>query len=158
MKVNLLLNSPADARHGYINIDPFIPEDSFLDGVRIVRGDVTNLDEMFDDGELSEIVANGVLEYFPAQMADDILGNWLKKLKRGGVVTVTALDIREVSRGCLSGELSSDDVNLMLYGSDKPIRSAFDLSQVSDALEFLGLKILRERIVGYRCVVTAEKQ
>lgn len=158
MKVNLLLDNPGDVRSGYLNIDPFAP----AEGDQRVKGDVSDISWAVDDAEATEIVALDVIDFFPARDADRVLNNWLSKLARGGRLTVSAVDVREVARAFLAGTLHLDDVNDLLHGKQEQPwqcrRAAYTLDQLVEVLGNLGYKVLLKRVQNHRAVVTVERQ
>lgn len=146
MKLNLHMESPGDERSGYVNID---------------ASQSADIDGFVDDGEASEIVALDVLDYFPGPDVDDILNKWLKKLAHGGVLTLSVVDLREVSRAILAGSISLVDANELLFGKQEKDwqfkKSAFTLSQLAEVLETLGYKVLAKRVQNFRAVVTVQR-
>lgn len=158
MKVNLLLDNPGDVRSGHVNVDPLAPDDC-RDGR--VRGDVADLAHSVDAAEAEAVVALDVLDYFPGAVADVVLGNWLSRLARGGTLTVSVVDVREVARSLLAGNLSLEEVNELLLGKqEKPWqfkKAAFTLSQLAEVLKNLGYQILARRVQNHRAVVTCRR-
>lgn len=158
MKINLLLDNTGDVRSGYINIDPFAPDN---DAAGRLKGDISNLDHVVDDGEAIEIIALEVLDYFPGHQADAILTNWLKKLARSGRLTLSVVDVREVARAICANEMSPEDINEHLHGKqEKPWqyrKSAYTLTQIAEVLGNLGYKILARRVQNFRAVITVER-
>jgi len=157
MKINLLIDNGAGVRSGYVNIDPYA--DSNNDSR--ISADLTNLSHTVDDGEATEIIAHDVLSYYPQSLASRILENWVKKLAYGGTITVSALDQTEVARHINSGFLTVEQANLLLHGAQEKdwdtIKSSFTLTRLAEALESLGLKIIRRRSSDYKVMVTARR-
>jgi hypothetical protein len=115
MNVNLLLDNPGDVRSGYLNIDNFAqPNDKY----GRIPGDVFSL-SLIDDGELTELIVLDILDYVPACKLDEVLENWLRKLGHGGTITVSVVDIREVSRAIFNNRLSIDDANELIHGKQE---------------------------------------
>lgn len=126
------------------------------------RGNVGDLSDLVDAGEAEEIVALDILDFFPGEMADQVLHNWLSRLSRGGKITVGVVDVREVARGLLDGRLTLDDAQELLHGRQTAEwdyrKSVFTLSHLVEVLTNLGLKVLKKRVENYRAIVTAERQ
>lgn len=158
MRINLLVDSPGDQRSGYLNVDPVAPEGC---GDGRTRGEPNDLSFAVDPAEAEEIVALDVLDYYPAHAADQVLSHWLSLLRRGGTLTLSVVDVREVARGILSGELSPEDVQELLHGrQERPWqfrKASYTLSQLSDVLQNRGHKILARRNQNYRAVVTCQR-
>ncbi len=155
MKVNLLVNSPHFHRNGYLNIDPFAKDGD----QHRVRGDVSNLDALVDDGEAEEIVAYEILDLFPFRDGGTILNNWLKKLKKGGTIVLTSLDILSVAKDLHFGNLEYD--HKMIYGNQTANwdfrKASYPLRELVAELKERGLKIIKQRIDNYKAVVVAER-
>lgn len=156
MKVNLLLKNPGGIRSGFLNIDPF------ADGSDArVAADVSNLDHSVDAGELDELVALDVLNYFPGDQVDRLLDNWLSKLAYGGTITVGVVDVREVARALLANSIGLDLANDLLHGEHRePWQSrkcSLTLARLAEVLENKGYKILAKRTANFVAVVTAQR-
>jgi hypothetical protein len=160
MKINLLLNNPAGALSGYINIDAIHECEPDLEK-GLFHSDVTPLDKLVDDGEAEQIVATEILEYFPAKDVDGILDGWLKKLKHGGTIIVTDIDALEVNRSLLNRRISMEDVNLLLYGHQQHPwqyrKCCLTITQICDALRNKGMKIVGKKVADYKFVVEARR-
>lgn len=146
MKLNLLLNNPGGVRSGYLN----------LEGEA-----VTNLDDVADANEVTEIIALDVLCYFPNHLADQVLNHWLGKLAHGATITLGQPDIREIARAVLNRTIDLNVANELLYGSQQAPggerRNVLTMDQLVAVLESKGLKVLRKRIQDHRCVVVAQR-
>jgi hypothetical protein len=159
LKLNLLVDDPAGVKPGYLNLDPFAPEPC-SDGR--VRGALHQLHEHADGGEAAEVLALGVLEFFPAEAADKVLRHWVSKLAHGGTITLSCWDARELCRGYLAGTLSHDQFNGALHGapSEQPPKTrlcCLTAQGLSAALEGLGLRVLTRRLSGYQAILTARR-
>ncbi len=158
MKLNLLLDNPGDCRSGFINVDPCAPDG---DEFGRVRGEIWRLDAIADAGEVAEIVALDLLDNCQAMEVDDVLVGWLSRLKHGGMLTLSVVDLREVSRSVLNGNISIMDANELLFGKqERPWqfkKSVFTLSQLVEVLGNLGYRIIAQRVQNYRAVITVER-
>jgi hypothetical protein len=154
-KVNLLLEG-IHVLADHLNIDPFAQ-----DGDGKIGGDITNLDHTIDDGELEEIVADSVLEYFPPNIIGAIVDNWVKKLQKGGKLTVISPDIYEIARGIMRHEISEDKANELLFGMQEKDwqlkKNAFSTAKIEQLLAAFGMKITSKRFSGHKVMITAEK-
>lgn len=157
MKANLLLEAPNDIRSGYVNIDPLAPHE---DPDRATL-DPFNLDHTFDAGELSELVAHGLLDYVPNAQLDVVLNGWLSKLAHGGELTLSVIDLREVCRGVLADRLSLDEANTLLFGEQRVQwqfrKCSLTLARLVEVLRAKGFKILSQRLHNYRAYVTCQR-
>lgn len=157
-KVNLLIDNPGGTLSGYDNIDPFTPDD---DKFGRIKGDVSNLDHEVDNGEASEILAHGILNYYSGEHVDGVLSNWVSKLAHGGQLTVSGVDLRAVCRDYLNGNLPIEDANEILFGTHtKPWdfkKSVFSIDIVEQVLRTKGLKILSKRVHKTSLYITCER-
>jgi hypothetical protein len=154
-KANLLLNG-TNVLAGYYNIDPFAK-----DGEGKIRGDISNLDEIVDDGELDEILADSVLEYYEIKLVNGIVQNWVNKLERGGKITITVPDLYEICKSIVRREVNEHEANILLYGTQeekwKLRKNAFTIPKIEHLLTTLGTKIVAKKFSGTNASVTAEK-
>ena len=97
-KVNLIYGV-GDVLHTHVNINPFAED---ADGETIIRADVINLDEYVDDAELTELVAEDVVDYIGSDKAEQTINNWVKKIRIGGMVKKNSI------------EMSSDELNFII--------------------------------------------
>lgn len=159
MKLNLLLNNPDDVRSGYVNVDPFAPD--VEDPAGRLKGDVADLSHCCCDGEATEIVAYDILNYYSGESADVLIQNWLSCLAHGGKLTLSVVDLQEVSRGLLAGTLSLEDANHLLHGEQRADwefrRCSLTMGRVVEMLENTGYKILHKRVTNHRAYVTCER-
>ena len=119
MKVNLLWGN-GDGISGYVNIDPHS-----YDKENITNGDVTNLDDIIDNSEATEILAADIIDYLPHEVGIKTIGHWVTKLRHKGKLTVGGSDIYEISKECGEktfitdkGEISGQSfIGKKVYGS-----------------------------------------
>lgn len=155
MKINLLLDNKQDILNGFLNIDPFAEKDDR------VKGDVSNLDFICDNGEAEIIIANNILEYFHFDKVDGILNHWLSKLKVGGTLVITIYDIDELSRLFYLNRINMDEFNNLVFGKQKKgwdcKKCALNLFNLTLVLENKGYKILKSSIDGFEGVVICQR-
>ncbi len=154
-KANLLLNG-TNVLAGYYNIDPFAK-----DGEGKILGDITNLDEIVDNGELDEILAHSVLEYFEIKLVDSIVKNWVSKLERGGKITITVPDLYEITKLIVRREVNEYQANRLLFGNQDEKwqlrKNCFTIPTLEHMLVTAGTKVVSKRFVGMNASITAEK-
>jgi predicted SAM-dependent methyltransferase len=145
MKLCLMLDSKDYVRPGYINIDPFAPTE---DKLRI-RDDLQRLN-IADDGEVEEILAMDVLNYFSLQESNALIQSWVRKLKRNGIITIGFYDVYCVCKLIGGRVFDVATANQILHGrQDKPWhtrRNSISLEDMTKLLEGYGLEILQKRI------------
>lgn len=110
MKVNLLIGGYP--LNGYLNLDPLAqPNDSS----KVSHG-LENLDDIVDNNECDEFLAHKVIDAFPVNTRQQVLGHWLSKVEHGGLFTLSGLDINKATRLIASGDINLNDANILLYG------------------------------------------
>lgn len=158
MKINLLLDNAAGVQGDFLNIDPFAPEN---DPAGRVNCDVTNFDAHCDNSEATEIIASGVLSYFPQKEVDGILNYWLGKLRHGGKLTIVEPDLYDIVTATQSRALSIDEANTLLYGEQREPwqfrRCMLTVNKMADVLRSKGLQIIKKRVNAFLFVVEAQR-
>lgn len=116
-----------------------------------------DINSVVDDGEVTELRATEVLEYFPASASEQIMNYWIAKLAHGGKLILTIIDSVELARHFSQARLDIDQLNLFLYGEQQYPwqfrKTIFTLPQIVNYLESKGLKILTKRTSNFRGVV-----
>lgn len=157
-KLNLIYGV-GDVLHTHTNINPFAEE---ADGETIIRDDLMNLDKHVDDAELTELVASDVLDYIPLNNIENVIKNWMKKIRYGGRVILGGTDLLEVSKSLSQYRIDITEANVLLHGDQsKPYlikRVNFSATGLSDYLKYeYGFKIIKKRINNYKMIVEAER-
>lgn len=101
--LRLNLGSGGAPLAGYTNIDRCYHGESVRQGCRLVEGDVYPLTQ-YADGSVDEVRASHVLEHIPWREGMDVLREWVRVLKPGGVLKVAVPDFRYVAERFLAGE------------------------------------------------------
>lgn len=104
-KIKLNLASGKDIREGYINIDLYV------EGENIVKGDVAKLD--YPDNYVDEILALHIIEHFDHRQAFDVLREWHRVLKPGGLLRLETPDFFNSCKWFVEGDYN---MKMMLYG------------------------------------------
>lgn len=94
MDVKLNLGAGDDRRDGYVNVD-------LRADVADVVCDVRKL-EHWGDATVDEILAEDLLEHFPAGETNVILEEWARALKPGGTLTVKVPNLYQLSRAIVA--------------------------------------------------------
>jgi hypothetical protein len=153
MKINLLWGN-GDPISGYVNIDPHS-----YDKENVTNGDVTNLDDIVEDSEATEILAGDIIDYLPFDLAIKAIGHWTKKLRHKGKLTVGGNDLYEISKIFAQRAIDLKEALDILHGTQhKPWEFKASHTTVSDLAEVLeahGLTVLKKRVNGFRMVVEA---
>lgn len=158
MKLNLVWGTGPEYGIDYLTINPFVQQEN----EHIKRGDVCNLDNMVDNGELQELIAYDVIDYVDKSRVIPTIQHWLGKIAHGGKVVIGGVDMYEVSRGLTRYELDVIQANELLHGAgDKPYmlkRTNFTILGICDVLTSCNFKIIKRNLDGYKFVVEAVRQ
>ena len=158
MRINLLYTEE-EPRSGYLNVSPFATEET--DELKI--GDPTfKLSAWVDDAEATEIVANDVIDYLPADIVMDVLSHWVAKLRHGGTLIIGGTDLYEVCKGFTTYAIDVHQANAHLHGhaADNPQfvkKITLTALGLSNFLATMGLTIIKKRVTGYHFIVEAKR-
>jgi hypothetical protein len=159
MKVNLLLNNPGSVRSGYVNLDPFAP-DMDTSRIRLPQG-VGDLAPIVDPAEATEFIALDILDRVPDSYQEAVLNHWVSRLRKGGVIAISVIDLTSVARALSNGQITTDAAKHLLYSGQQQQwdrrTTGYTLKSLADALSNRGLKILKKRLEGFSAVVVAQR-
>ena len=145
MKVLITIDEPNI--EGYLKISPMLGH---------YLNDISNL---VDDNECLEILAPTIINYLPFNQLQQIITGWVGKLRHGGKIVIGGIDLYEVSKRVVRGEIETDLANALLYGTQNGVwdvrRSQLNLKDISDLLSHLGLKIITKKLDGIDMIVEA---
>lgn len=118
---------------GRTEIDGFEPRDGAKGDVIFPLPDA--------DGSVDEIRASHVLEHFPHGQVAQVLADWVRALKPGGVLRVAVPDLQVIAQAYLDGQ--NVNVQGYLMGGQTDERDyhkcAFDREMLIEALQAVGL-------------------
>lgn len=156
MKVNLLLGNEEGYLEGYLNLDPFAKQ-----GAKTVMGDPSKLDEYIEDGEIEELRCFGIATFFAGAHVGELLEHWSKKLAHGGKLIIADVDMIELMKSFLRGEIDFSSLSGTIYGSQQKgwdsRKTALSMTTVCDAAQAFGLEIIEKKFDGIIFIVTAER-
>ena len=158
-KVNLIYGE-GDVLQTHLNINPFAKngEES-----NVIRDDIENLDKHVDSSELKELVAYDVIDYVSLEKHEDVIENWVSKIRFGGKIIIGGVDFFEVCKAFSQYKIGSLEANILLHGTqEKPYlikRLSHTAIGLSDYLsQKFNFTITKKRISGYQMVVEAERR
>lgn len=122
MKINLLMNNKSGVLNNCLNLDPY------GDNQARQKTDITNLDNIVDNGEADEILARDILCYFPLLETPRLIDGWLKKLRKGGKLLIEGTDYEKVCMDVYYGNLNFSDFHDMIYGKGLLKKNCLSLS------------------------------
>src|SRR3712207_4192008 len=106
MKINLECGN--DIRNGYVNVTSWplqeLPDD-LPDNTNIVVGNPLNLDPVFENDSAEEIVFSRLFNVIHPNHIIPALEHWHDKLAKDGLLKLSFVDIRLVSKFIHSGQL-----------------------------------------------------
>lgn len=108
-KLNIIYES--DYLNGYINISSSKHEKE-----DVLIGDIANIDWAIDNGELDELIADKVLEYVPHKILQQVISNWVSKLRIGGRLVIGIVDSLELCRMVNIGVVEFNNYNTIVHG------------------------------------------
>jgi len=158
LKLNLLLDNKNGQLSGFTNIDVMTPDDKDFEDLR-VRGDVTPLSWICDNGECEELIARHILCYFPIASIGAILSGWITKIAKGGLITIEETDVELASYALVTGKIDPKEFQRIIYGGQSKKwdvkKSGLTTHTIIDFLEGSGFKILKKRLNDLNFVVQA---
>jgi len=142
---------------GYTNLDV-----RQLPGVDVVH-DLT-IPLPFPENSVDEIVASDLLEHFSMSKTNQVLKDWIRVLKVGGLLVIRVPDLMAVSKAIANGDsrISLDNCILRIYGGqDYPTNFhyfGFTKETLTKRLASLGMTNFKVTDVGFNFEITGEKQ
>ena len=150
MKINISM--AGKPKKGYLSVDP-----------SAVTNDENwyNLDGRVEDSECVELILDNVLEYIPSDILKPYMVHWIQKLRRKGIVCITATDFYEVSKAVTMMSIPTDVARELLFGGQKE-NWDFKCNQVTveeviSILKSLGLTILKKRSNAFTMYIEAQR-
>jgi hypothetical protein len=152
MKVNLLLDDPANVRTEYLNIDPFAQMHTEI----LVRDDLKKLARVCD-AECEELLALNIIDYFPPQEINEVITNWIRKLRHHGLITISFTELYLLVKDIKDRGLNLEEANLAIHGNQqKPWRvrrCTPSMEYIMDLLKSNNIKILSKRLIGHTAII-----
>ena len=149
-----------DVRPDYLNLD-VIPAKQPLPPEVFRQGDVGELDWVCQDGSVEEILALNVLQCFPTPVVEQVLANWLRKLRPGGVIKIAFTDLCTIGNLLANDTLPREQAITLLFGPQDSLANVFktglDAKWVTERLTSGGLVIETKTHGGAIAYVEARK-
>lgn len=127
-------------------------------GLEPIKGYEHSLDpylKNLEDNQCTELLVEHFLEHIPTEAILDILKVWTTKLRKGATITVIGTSLSAVSNTVLHKTLKIPEANKILYGQG--LRGCYELSDISEILKHLGLRILRKSLNNYDYTIVATR-
>lgn len=101
----------------------------------------------YPDNSVDVIRASHVLEHFSHRQVDDVLKEWVRVLKPGGVLRIAVPDFEQIGRGYFEGKGEKCPVEVLLMGGqtdqDDYHKALFDRAHLRLRMSNAGLVLLR---------------
>jgi hypothetical protein len=112
--------------------------------------------QTLEANQCTELLVEHFLEHIPTEAILDILKIWTTKLRKGATITVIGTSLSAVSNAILHKTLKIPEANKILYGHG--LRGCYELSDVSEILKHLGLKVIRKSLNNYDYTIAAKRE
>lgn len=89
-------------------------DERVIENIDIV-GDVKDL-SMFSDEEFDFILASDIIEHFPIAQTTDILKEWKRVLKKGGMIEFRLPNLAAICKQYFVGGQNARNISWLLYG------------------------------------------
>ena len=117
--------------------------------------------ERVADSECSDILCPNIIDYIPFQIILPVVQNYIKKLRRGGNITIGGTDLYLASLLVTKRDIPLDKINELIFGGYQAYQAKSGLVGVNDMLallEGLGLKIVSKSLIdGYKYLIVGRK-
>jgi SAM-dependent methyltransferase len=103
----------------------------------------------YQDQSVDVVRASHVLEHFSHRVVDDVIKDWVRVLKPGGVLKIAVPDLVKITAGYLEGKSLPAPIEWVLFGSQKEgdpddvHKSGFDSQELRKRMSNAGLVLLR---------------
>ena len=133
MKLNLECGE--SPRNGYLNITSRPLYGKFDTSTEILMGRFDNLNPIVEDNSCDIIVFNKVLNIMPPEVLFKVMSHWRDKLKVGGILKISYIDIRRLSLYMFRGDMDLGQIHNMVFGEDYINRSVLDLKTIQSTFK-----------------------
>lgn len=120
-----------------------------------------NLNDICEDSECVELIADDILGYFPGKQVNSVLHLWIKKIRIGGHLVITGIDLVEVMRGIQGRSINLTEANILLYGNQETAyefrASCLTGLELAKIIKNIGFKIVKNSIENFRYIVKVER-
>ena len=106
------------------------------------------------DNECTYILANNILDVFPAKHATQCIAELVKKLRLGGTLVVGGTDLRVFSLNVINGMLPSNEASDIISS----VTSMNDTGTIADIIRGMNLQIVSTQIGGVHYEISAERK
>ena len=134
-----------DVKDDYLNID------LYSDDPRVIGMDVRDL--KFEDNTVDEILASDILEHFSHNQVDQILSEWSRVLKPGGILFIRCPNLKLQMQAYMRGDWDADIASYMIFGGQTNPGDyhfiAFDEDSIKSHLDKAGFEVTDYKELDY---------
>jgi len=142
----------------HLSFCPFVTKET--DDVKTIDVNTLSIDKYVDDGELEELIVEGILDCVPITQAMNIIKSLVRKIRHGGVIIITGIDAYLVAKAFVEIRITIEKFNVLMHGTDQDLQKTLNLtcSGVAHFLSEAGLKVVNRRIDNFQYSVKALRQ
>lgn len=109
---------------------------------------------LIDDGSAIYILADKIIDAFKPEQRPIILGEIVRKIRYGGKLTITGLDLASITKAYNYGNIGFDEFMRTVYDRS----SATSIEKMAEALQAAGLSPGRATHNNYEYLLDAERR
>ena len=145
MKIFITTRLPL-APKNYLVLSPSVTTDT--DTMKRIKLAKLNIDEYADDGEVTELVLDHVIDYIPGNEVMPVLTALIKKVQHGGTLVINGVDAYLVSKAFVELQLSIEQFNELIHGDNIEMPKTVNLTVqgINDFLTQINMEVTHRRI------------
>lgn len=121
----------------------------------IVRGPQVFELNKIDNSSCNEILAKSCLDYIEIENRNNVLYNWISKIRKNGILTITGRDLVGVCKAYLCAEIDDHTLNSLVYNNKQSIGCSTAISQI---MKSRGFKIIQNKIDNLEWCISGQRQ
>jgi hypothetical protein len=107
MKIKLTVHDIPEK--GYLTLDP-APQQG-----PAYKGSIVTLEGVVDAAEVTELLADSMLDYIPARAIEDAVRGWCKLLRHGGRIILGGTNANEIARLWINKQINTQVLNQAVF-------------------------------------------
>jgi hypothetical protein len=148
MKLHLFVYGKAIT--GYTNVCP-------AGGDNTLVSRLDDLEGIVEAAECTEILADDITDFIPANKTFETLKYYVSKLRHNGKIIIGGTDLNSVAKNIITKRLNPVEANHLLYGTQGSTwefkSGMINLADLTEILRGLGISIVHKRVNGNKMVV-----
>lgn len=117
--------------------------------------------DLVADSEVEEFFAPNIIDFIPVEMLLETIKKYLKKIRKGGKITLGGVDLYLASLLVARREINPIEANLLFFGRMTAHESKSGLSGCNDIagiLTELGIKVTKKTLSGVNYLVEGVRE